>query len=405
MPAVPTADVDRLLFRNLPTSELHKVNLSEVNLSNSSRYYHGSDDEWSRLCCVVNSPIYLYIDKSKRSALAVEIFRLTSRYLHLSTDNRKFLGSAQPRIMHMADLIAAMTNADIDTVSGYCFGQKSRLQNYEWLDTIEYRPFVVPNPTTIEVDIGFFLQLRDFRRHILLLKLENRPFRRCHYKTYPILYDLAHEARNDDALFGSLQMTWSNPLVSKIKIYQSFTHLFKAVTPKSFTSLPMTVKKARNTIAQIRQFQLHLEHLTRTGADEEAITTASSIRMEFSFNLEHGQLMIDTEASAKSLCDRILDNLIVMPIPLAEVPVEMNAWLTEMELYRVRQGSRLGRETVARDKLDILAHALSAAGVCTDAISQRLKRRQPNGLYHWQSALATRRRPLPDRPNEDVPIG
>jgi len=78
---------------------------------------------------------------------------VTNRYFPISADPLCFLSTDGPRRTHVGEVVKALNIAGIDRLTALSYGQKSSIEHYAWLHTIDVGRQSA-HGTTVELDVG-----------------------------------------------------------------------------------------------------------------------------------------------------------------------------------------------------------------------------------------------------------
>jgi len=127
----------------------------------------------------------------------------------------------------------ALDRAGIRHVHILCYGQKSTVDFYQWLEAI-------PRPRQVWIDFGFHIH-HTLPGNVLLMQLsrDSNPglgFSDGRFSVYPMFADISalHEDQGDSHPFGSIWWDGMNRHVhvDHLKFYPQFVHVLKAYAPR-----------------------------------------------------------------------------------------------------------------------------------------------------------------------------
>lgn len=217
------ADVDRLLIKNLPVASLPLWIHGEVELACRRAFAH-SDPVVKRRVQIVSSPIMILIAEGEKDRFTHSLRTVTDQELPTSDDPLCFLGTTGPRRAHTGDLLKALTDAGIDTVTALSFGQKARLSNYSWLQEIAVGPASAHN-TIVEIDVGVNAEpIAEHEHSIIIVRDRHNCVWPGNVKHFPMFWELA--SSGSEPAFGTFQLLL--PTDRAIKQVVKYLHVYSA---------------------------------------------------------------------------------------------------------------------------------------------------------------------------------
>lgn len=150
----------------------------------------------------------------------------------------------------------------------------------------------------------------------------------------------------------------------QVKVYSGFVHVLKDNVPRKFMMLPLTIRAARQRVADMQRLHDVLQRRNVT-----MIRHAAELRVEISIRWTNGSLA-DVMSTAAVYAVQTLDGLEYMAVPLTQITSSISTWAARCdELTHGRDNTRMSARS-----LDLAAHALNECGVSTDRIDRRLER-------------------------------
>jgi hypothetical protein len=99
-------------------------------------------------CCIVNHPIYIYIEDKSKSLIIDKFLSWTGHsFLMPSSEMNVFLGTPTPRRCSVFDFCRCVTLAGVDNVDFEVYGQKASPDSYHWLSDL-------PPLSRTTIDVG-----------------------------------------------------------------------------------------------------------------------------------------------------------------------------------------------------------------------------------------------------------
>ena len=115
-------DVDKIFCKFVKARQLMDLCGSTVDICNAIPYL--SDSVINIGCCIVQSPVYVFVAPDQKLPLVQAMRRQMGRFLICSEHPYKILDNTTPLKASTFDVVASLVSANIDTVTLLCFGQK-----------------------------------------------------------------------------------------------------------------------------------------------------------------------------------------------------------------------------------------------------------------------------------------
>ena len=237
---VSRVDIDKLMLKRLKVVQLRKVAGPFVDLCNACPRV--TSEELMGCCCIVQSPVCVYVEAAQRAAVLAAMQQQTGRCLLPSPSDSKLLGNATPLKSAVEDVMLSLARAGVVTVTTLVFGQKMSLEAAREMNFADFDP-----GTEVSLDVG--LSYPTPRGIPLVRAIPNVQWGFGPRSLFPVLVPQQQAMRRDEegptdcgTLF--VQIPGGQP-VQKAKIYPGLTHVLKGAGCQNLENFPRDIQSVK----------------------------------------------------------------------------------------------------------------------------------------------------------------
>jgi len=252
---------DKIVVLDEPVYVVNNYLRGEVDTANRSPWHH--EIQLRDKCCTVSSPIGLYVDLELKDVFHPALCEVAEDLVFpLSHCPTSLLAMETLRKCNWYVVKRTLDRAGIRHAHILCYGQKSSVDFYHWLEAI-------PGPRQVWIDFGYRIH-HTVPGNVLLMQLSRDPnpglgFSDGRFSVNPMFADISalHQQQGDTCPFGSVWWEGLNrhEHIDQMKFYPQFVHVLKAYAPSSMMTMPKNQRMCQTRLTQLNIFQIDIQDL------------------------------------------------------------------------------------------------------------------------------------------------
>jgi hypothetical protein len=377
-------DLDMYRIDGFRTDTMSDFICGDVSLSNQTFHSRLTNDA---ACCVVSSPVYVFIADRDKQRLAHSLTTLTSHsFLPTSSQFNRFLSTGEARRVSATSFIRALLLSNIQSVSIENYGQKSPVAHYYQLFSSLHAT------TTFSLDLA--IRIRASSPSTIPLLYSSRPYTdNTRSLTVRRMFSdfIASSPFSNLGRVGTVEWVARDPVdvggglsVVRVKLYPAYVHWLKATFPPYLQTLPFTQVRLRERLRVIHNVAEKLADMSVEDAEQ-----LRHVRAEVTVT---GSCSVDIVTGSAHLLPFIRDFAScfgVVEVGTTSLAVHIQRWLQRAQDARLGTGGNAVR--IRGPRLQYARQLLNEVGVATSAVDGKLRARPPSGRYEWEDDICPHR--------------
>jgi hypothetical protein len=382
-------DLDMFFVSDFDVNTPFFSSLFSFDVSLCSRFVHSRLSVEKR-CCVVDSPVYVYVRDSEKVALANTLEQRSSHcFLPVSNKTNVFLSTPRGRRVSGNTFTHCLLLAGIRTVAMEHYGMKSFC--------FTYADFFASVPAECCFNCDFGLQKSVCANGFVpLIGVKDRVNIGGIMMVRPMFTDYV-VAELGRVKCGSVEwvplsvVRIDDYTIVRVKLYPVYIHWVKAFFPESTHDVPYSYKTLRLRMSQLSRLVARL-----AACPDDVSRKLTLLRVEVTVGgrgrIDYGHLTRDV---LPSWFLTLSEKLFVFDMPVQVLVERGREWLDRAKYCSLYTGRN--EASLPSRKVKHVCQILNEFGIATDAVVRRLENRDRNGRYPWELNIAPPAAPFSNR--------